>query len=86
MQGFSLRTRFYLRVCTQRKLVKKYGGTPVIYIVKPIGQYFNIVNTEYIANKALIVSKFKNNILVMYNSNSTGRSRLTLDALCCKPK
>ena len=41
-----------------KKACKKYGGTPIIYIVKPIGQYFNTVNTEYIADKALIVNKF----------------------------
>lgn len=42
-----------------KKACKKYGGTPIIYIVKPIGQYFSTVNTEYMADKALIVSKFK---------------------------
>ena len=41
-----------------KKACKKYGGNPIVYIVKPIGQYFNTVNTEYIADKALIVSKF----------------------------
>ena len=41
-----------------KKACKKYGGTPIIYIVKPIGQYFSTVNTEYIADKALIVNKF----------------------------
>ena len=40
-----------------KKACKKYGGNPIVYIVKPIGQYFNTVNTEYIADKALIVSK-----------------------------
>lgn len=40
-----------------KKACKKYGGNPIIYIVKPIGQYFNTVNTEYIADKALIINK-----------------------------
>ena len=40
-----------------KKACKKYGGNPIVYIVKPIGQYFNTVNTEYSADKALIVSK-----------------------------
>lgn len=39
-----------------KKACKKYGGNPVIYIVKPIGQFFNTINTEYIADKALVVS------------------------------
>ncbi len=39
-----------------KKACKKYGGNPVVYIVKPIGQFFNTINTEYIADKALVVS------------------------------
>lgn len=38
-----------------KKACKKYGGDPIIYIVKPIDQYFNTINTEYIADKALIL-------------------------------
>lgn len=38
-----------------KKACKKYGGNPIVYIVKPIGQYFNTINTEYIADKALII-------------------------------
>lgn len=40
-----------------KKACKKYGGNPVVYQVKPIGQYFNTVNNEYIADKALILGK-----------------------------
>ena len=40
-----------------KKECKKYGGNPIVYIVKPIGQYFNTINTEYIADKALILDK-----------------------------
>ena len=39
-----------------KKACKKYGGNPIVYIVKPIGQFFNTINTEYIADRALIVS------------------------------
>lgn len=46
-----------LNVCKE-SLQKKYGGNPVVYIVKPIGQFFNTINTEYIADKALVVSIF----------------------------
>ena len=38
-----------------KKACKKYGGNPVIYEVKPIGQYFNTIYGEYISEKALIV-------------------------------
>lgn len=41
----------------QKKACNKYGGKPVIYIVKPIGQFYNTINTEYIADKALILDK-----------------------------
>lgn len=40
-----------------KKACKKYGGNPVIYIVKPIGQYFNRIDHEYIADKARIVGQ-----------------------------
>lgn len=43
-----------------RKSCEKFGGVPIVYIVKPIGQRFNTINTEYIADKALIVGVFKN--------------------------
>ena len=38
-----------------KKACAKYGGNPIVYAVKPIGQYFNTVNNEYVADKALIV-------------------------------
>lgn len=41
-----------------KKACKKYGGNPVIYVVKPVGQYFSRMNTEYIADKALVVGFF----------------------------
>lgn len=40
-----------------KKACKKYGGSPVIYIVRPIGQFFNTVNNEYIADKALVLGQ-----------------------------
>lgn len=40
-----------------KKACKKYGGNPVVYIVKPIGQYFNRINCEYIADKARVVGQ-----------------------------
>lgn len=41
------------------KIVKAHTGKIYVdvYIVKPIGQYFNTINTEYIADKALILDK-----------------------------
>ena len=40
-----------------RKACEKYGGNPVIYEVRPIGQYFNTIHGEYISEKARIVRK-----------------------------
>ena len=40
-----------------KKACKRYGGSPVIYIVKPIGQYFNRINIEYIADKARVIGQ-----------------------------
>lgn len=39
-----------------KKACKKYGGNPIVYAVEPVGQFFNTVNNEYIANEALIVN------------------------------
>ena len=39
-----------------KKAVKKYGGNPVVYQVKPIGSYYQRVNQEYIAEKARILT------------------------------
>ena len=38
-----------------RKACDKYGGNPVIYEVRPIGQYFNTIQGEYIGERAKIV-------------------------------
>lgn len=38
-----------------RKACDKYGGLPIVYEVKPIGQWYNTINTEYIADKALVI-------------------------------
>ena len=42
-----------------RKACEKYGGNPVIYEVRPIGQYFNTIHGEYISEKALVVREVK---------------------------
>ena len=38
-----------------KKACKKYGGNPVIYIVKPIGQWFRRVDCEYISDRCLVI-------------------------------
>lgn len=40
-----------------KKASKKYGGNPVVYIVKPIGDCFKSIDTEYITDKALILRR-----------------------------
>ena len=40
-----------------KKACKKYGGNPVIYVVKPIGQYFNRIDCGYIADKAVVIGQ-----------------------------
>ena len=40
-----------------KKACDKYGGNPVVYEVRPIGQYFNTIHGEYISEKALILRK-----------------------------
>lgn len=42
-----------------KKACKKYDGNPIVYVVKPIGQYFHRVNTEYIADKARVIDIVK---------------------------
>lgn len=44
------------------KAVAKYGGEPVVYLVKPVGQYFQLTHGEYIAQRAFVVEalKYKN--------------------------
>lgn len=39
------------------KACQKYGGEPIVYIVRPIGQYFHRVNNEYIADKMRVVGQ-----------------------------
>lgn len=38
-----------------KKASKKYGGSPVIYIVTPIGDYYNTISSEFIADKARVL-------------------------------
>ena len=38
-----------------RKAAEKYGGSPIIYEVIPIGPYYNTTNGEYIAEKARVI-------------------------------
>lgn len=40
-----------------KKASKKYGGKPVVYRVRPLGQYFRTVNNEYIADRALVLGQ-----------------------------
>ena len=40
-----------------RKACEKYGGNPVVYEVRPIGQYFNTTHGEYISEKALVIKE-----------------------------
>ena len=40
-----------------KKACKKYGGNPVVYMVKPVGQYFNRMDNEYIADKAVVIGQ-----------------------------
>lgn len=40
-----------------KKACKKYEGNLVIYIVKPIGQCFNRMDCEYIADKARVIGQ-----------------------------
>ena len=42
-----------------RKACEKYGGHPIVYKVKPAGQWYNTINTEYIADKALVIGKLE---------------------------
>lgn len=39
-----------------KKACAKYGGNPVVYVVKPIGQFFNTIPGEYIADKAVVLN------------------------------
>lgn len=41
--------KFAMKACS------KYGGSPIIYIVKPIGNIWRRKSAEYLADKALII-------------------------------
>lgn len=40
-----------------RKASVKFGGNPVVLIVSPIGEAVNVVNNEYISDKAIVVDR-----------------------------
>ena len=40
-----------------RKACERYGGNPVVYEVRPTGQYFNTTNGEYISERALVLGR-----------------------------
>ncbi len=42
-----------------KKACKKYGGNPVIYIVKPMGLWYHRVDTEYVAERALVIKELE---------------------------
>ena len=38
-----------------KKACAKYGGEPIVYGVLPVGEYYNTVNNEYVADKAIVI-------------------------------
>lgn len=40
-----------------KKAAQKYGGNPVVYEVKPIGDIWNPNNNEYVADRARVIRK-----------------------------
>lgn len=42
-----------------KKACVKYGGNPIVYIIKPVGQYYSSVNNEFIADKAKIIGIYE---------------------------
>ncbi len=40
-----------------KKAAQKYGGEPIVYIVKPIGDVWHINTNEYVADRAKIIKK-----------------------------
>lgn len=42
-----------------KKAVAKYGGEPIIYIVKPIPYYIERKPTEYICQKARVLGRYE---------------------------
>lgn len=39
-----------------KKACQKYGGNPIVYVVRPVGEIFHINKAEYIADKAIVCS------------------------------
>lgn len=37
-----------------KKACEKYGGEPIVYKVRPVGQWYNTMDLEYIADEAII--------------------------------
>lgn len=42
-----------------KKACTKYGGNPIVYVVRPKGKYFNTINSEYIADRAYVLDIIK---------------------------
>lgn len=42
-----------------KKATDRYGGNPVVFIVKPIGEWLHINTNEYIADRAKIIADYK---------------------------
>lgn len=42
-----------------RKAVEHFGGKPIIYLVQPIGYFYNNCMNEYIADEAKIIDKIE---------------------------
>ena len=40
-----------------KKACEKFGGNPTVYTVRPVGQYFNTINGEFISDRAKIIEK-----------------------------
>lgn len=40
-----------------KKACRKYGGNPVVFKVRPVGQFFRRMDVEYIADRAVILEK-----------------------------
>lgn len=38
-----------------KKACEKFGGNPIIYIVRPIGQYFNTIEGEFVSDRAVVI-------------------------------
>ena len=39
-----------------KKSCEKYGGNPIVYKIKPCGVIWNTNNTEFVADKAFILT------------------------------